>query len=232
MTPQQLDDIIEWDVPNWSQAIKFWEPVVNELQPDAKILAIGERNGGLSLWLTLRGFQVVCTDRILPLTEAINLHQKYSVQGKITYRELDIVNASETEQYDLVILKSVFGGLKKEYHNTASRTAEARHLAIHNIYNLLKPGGYLLTADNMRGSWLMLLFRRIAGKNKGWHYFTHSEFRGLFKSFSFVSQHSFGLFPTLFSSKSLNRLIFSFNKFFSGILPASFSYITFTIARK
>lgn len=227
-----LKDIIDWDVDNWSQALPFWEPVIDKQQPGAKILAIGERGGGLSLWLALKGFHVICTDRKLPLPQAESLHEKYGVEDKITYRELDIVHADIQGQFDIVILKSVIGGLKGEYGSTASRNEDTRHQAVQNIYKLLKPGGYLLTADNMHGSWLMQWPRKLQNKNNSWHYFTPQEIARLLNSFSSVSTRYFGVFPTRFFSPVLNRIFFFFNKLFTGWLPVGTYYIGFTKARK
>ena len=44
-----LADIIQWDVKNWSKALDFWE---NHYSAKAgmKVLALGEREGGLSFY--------------------------------------------------------------------------------------------------------------------------------------------------------------------------------------
>lgn len=225
-------DIIEWDVPNWAEALSFWQPVIDKLPKDSKILAIGERGGGLSLWLALQGFHVVCSDRTLPLSQAMTLHQKYKVSDKITYRGLDIFHIDEAEVYDLVLMKSVIGGLKLQYHDAASRNAAAQHQAIYNIHALLKPGGYLLTADNLEGSFAMRYLRARLQKNKGWHYFTPAGMELLFAPFSDVSIRYFGVFPTKFAVAACNSLFFFFNKYLLNCLPASSKYIAFTIARK
>ena len=44
-----LKDIIEWDIKNWSKALYFWKRYLPK-QKEVQALAIGERNGGLSLW--------------------------------------------------------------------------------------------------------------------------------------------------------------------------------------
>ena len=225
-------DIIEWDVPNWAEALAFWQPVIDKLPKDSKILAIGERGGGLSLWLALQGFHVVCSDRKLSLSQTMMLHQKYKVSDKITYRELDIFNIDEAEAYDLVLMKSVIGGLKLQYHDAASRNAAAQQQAIQNIHTLLKPGGYLLTADNLEGAFLMRYLRTRLHKNKGWYYFTAGQLRLLFSNFSEVSTCYFAVFPTKFAVTAFNSLFFAFNKYLLNRLPASSKYIAFTIARK
>ena len=225
-------DIIEWDVPNWAEALAFWQPVIDKLPKDSKILAIGERGGGLSLWLALQGFHVVCSDRKLPLQQAMMLHQKYKVSDKITYRELDIFHIDEAEVYDLVLMKSVIGGLKLHYHDAASRNAAAQQQAIQKIHALLKPGGYLLTADNLEGAFPIRYLRTRLHKNKAWHYFTSAQLQSLFTCFQEVSVRYFGVFPTKFAVTAFNSLFFAFNKYLLNRLPASSKYIAFTIARK
>lgn len=125
---------------NWSNTLKVWQPIIDKLPQNAKILAVGERNGGLSLWLTTLGYKVECTDRIEPSPQAIALHKAYNVQDNISYKVIDIVHdVLPSEQYDLVIMKSVFGGLKEEYQNSITRTSEVRQKALENIHKSLKP---------------------------------------------------------------------------------------------
>jgi len=228
-----LKDIIEWDVLNWAEALKVWQPVIDTLPPDSKILAIGERNGGLSLWLALQGFRVICTDRTGPTEEAKKMHQDYGVQELIEYRSFDIFNPDIPENaIDLVIMKSVLGGLKSNYQDKSSRNDDARKLAIQNIYNLLKPGGYLLTADNMQGGFLIQWLRNGHNKQAGWHYFSLAEMNALMASLSSSSTHVFGILPASFSNQPLNALSHFANKYLLQWLPATNKYIGITVARK
>jgi SAM-dependent methyltransferase len=129
-------------------------------------------------------------------------------------------------------MKSVIGGLKLQYRDAASRNAAAQQQAIQNMHALLKPGGYLLTADNLEGAFLMRYLRARLHKNKGWHYFTSAQLQSLFTSFQEVSTRYFGVFPTKFALTAFNYLSFFFNKYLLNRLPASSKYIAFTIARK
>lgn len=46
-----IEEIIEWDVNNWSKTLIFWaKQFPPNLNSDSKILLLGERNGGLTLW--------------------------------------------------------------------------------------------------------------------------------------------------------------------------------------
>lgn len=228
-----IKDIIEWDVPNWSSILDTWYPIVSKLSPDAKILAVGERNGGLSLWLALAGYKVDCTDRVEPTEIAKTLHKKYNVSDRVTYKTIDVVNDNLPEQaYDLVISKSVFGGLKENYADSSSRTNIARQKAVNNIYKAIKPGGYLLSADNTRGSYLLNFLRKKNNKDKNWHFFTPKEIELIFSSFQSIQISYFGVIPTLFSNRSFNRVIYFLNKYILAFMPANTRYIAITSARK
>ena len=119
-----VQDIIEWDVRNWAQLLHYWQPVLEQLPRDSRVLAIGERNGGLSLWLALMGFHVTCTDITDVAASARPLHEKYGVQNLIEYRQLDIVNDEwQEEQFDIIIGKSVIGGVKPTRGRSSCRSA-------------------------------------------------------------------------------------------------------------
>ena len=48
---------IGWDVRNWSRALAFWQRHLDDSHP-RRALALGERGGGLSLWLASQGIEV------------------------------------------------------------------------------------------------------------------------------------------------------------------------------
>ena len=46
-----LADIIGWDVGNWSKCLSHWQPWLGSVRNEnSKIVVLGERNGGISLW--------------------------------------------------------------------------------------------------------------------------------------------------------------------------------------
>ncbi len=228
-----IKDIIEWDVPNWSRLMDLWQPLIETLPKTARVLAIGERNGGMALWLALLGFTVECSDRMENFDVAKALHRRYGVIDRITYKALDIVHtATPANTYDLIIAKSVIGGLKANPADPATRNFDVQCKAVHNIHTLLAPGGYFLSAENLTGSFITGILRRVAGKNKGWRYLNVAELSPLFKDFSEVKVQGFGILPTGTSSHALNRLHFLLNRTVFNILPTSSKYIGFTTARK
>lgn len=228
-----VQDIIEWDVLNWSRLMRYWQPVLEQLPRDAKVLAIGERNGGISLWLALMGFHVTCTDITDVALSAGALHKKYNLTGLIDYRRLDIVNdAWQPEQFDVIIGKSVIGGVKPTRDRSSSRNFEALEQAMHNIHRLLKPGGYFFSAENLEGSVFNRIARRRLKGGKGWYYLSLKELDKLFTPFRLAQTKTFGILPTFFSSKAVNLFMYFINRCLQPVLPESSKYIAFTIAKK
>jgi len=207
--------------------------VLDTLPCDSKVFAIGERNGGISLWLALQGFHVVCTDRQGPTQQARDLHKQYGVDDKITYREFDLVNTQDFDTtYDVIIMKSVLGGLKEQYDNAASRTDAIRQKAIDNAYKLLNRNGILFTADNMQGNFFIRFIKWLKSKQFGWHYLTVNELHDLCKQFSSVSVQGFGIIPSNFPVSVLNKAAYIINSSLRQLLPTNSGYIAFTMARK
>lgn len=228
-----IKDIIEWDILNWSQVIKEWAPIIEQLPQNSRVLTIGERDGGLSLWMALLGFEVTCTDRVGPTEGAGKLHEKYGVKDKVTYKELDIVNCYwEPEQYDVILIKSVIGGVMAVYGDKTTRNFEIQKKAVANMCHLLKPGGLLLSVENMKGNILLHLMRKVNGKANSWRHFTWQEIKELYSPFDKVKTKTFGVLPTLFSSKVINKVNFFLNKYLLDILPPHTKYVAITTAKK
>ncbi len=228
-----VQDIIEWDVPNWSQLITYWQPALEQLPRDSKILAIGERNGGLSLWLALMGFHVVCTDIDDISERAQQLHLKYNVADKVEYKIFDIVNDQwQPGEFDIIIAKSVIGGLKSERSDAATRSFSVQQKAVDNIYQLLKPGGLFFSAENMLGNIMTRLMRKAGKRSSGWRYLAYNELQQLFSRYTLVQTKTFGILPTFFSLLVYNRTAYFINKYILQFLPAGTKYIAFTIAQK
>lgn len=228
-----VQDIIEWDVLNWSQLIEYWQPIIETLPANSRVLAIGERNGGLSLWLALQGFDVVCTDIKETTDKAKALHKQYNVAHKIQYKTFDVINDTlEAEQYDVVIAKSVIGGLKTVRTDAATRSFDTQQKAVDHIHRLLKPGGYFFSAENLQGGFITRTIRSLTNKNNGWRHLSIHEIKTLFRAFTLVETKTFGILPTFFSGGIRNRCMFFINKNLLSFMPASSKYIAFTIAQK
>ena len=82
-----IEDVVEWDVVNWSKAIGFWTKKVDVKSSNYTCLELGGRRGGLSLWLGKQGNNVVCSDLESPEAIASVLHKKYACTEKNSVRE-------------------------------------------------------------------------------------------------------------------------------------------------
>ena len=152
---------IVWDVRNWSRALSFWEPNLAGSMPRSA-LAIGERGGGLSLWLAMRGIHVVCTDLGVSLEPAMALHRRYGVSDLVTYADLDVTSMSYPDgSFDIIVFKSVLGALA---------TKERQVRAMREIHRVLRPGGTLLFAENLVGSRLHTWLRSRFVPWDSWRY--------------------------------------------------------------
>ena len=62
MPTQLIDDIIGWDIASWSEFLPFCEKFLDSDPIGKQALEVGARGGGLSLYLALKGYEVVCSD--------------------------------------------------------------------------------------------------------------------------------------------------------------------------
>lgn len=208
-----LKDIFQWEVRSWSRALAIWTKHLPQHRP-ATALGIGEREGGLSLWLAALGIEVTCTDlRPFP-TETKALHEQYGVQDRIRYQQADatalpIADAS----YDIVFFKSVIGALG---------TKEAQAKAIAEMHRVLRPGGVLLFAENLHGTALHgWLRKRYVSWSSYWRYLDYAADRDLFKRFANVHDGTTGLFANLGRSEGQRDLLARVDEVLAPLVPRS-----------
>lgn len=230
-----LKDIIEWDVRNWSRCLDFWGPIVHTIAPaSARVLTIGERNGGISLWFALQGYQVICSDRGGPTQQARGLHQKHRVADLITYADVNVFSIPyENCSFDIVACKSVIGGLKLVYKDATTRTLDNQSRAVAEIHRVIKPGGAFLGAENLRGTMLHRLFRsKVKHGRVGWRHLSAKEITQLFDAFELVEQRPYGFLGSRFTTFGLDRLTAAIDSCVCPFLPAQWQYISFIRAKK
>lgn len=175
----------------------------------------------------LIGFQVQCTDLTDPKESAGPLHQRYGVENRIVYRALDALELDEEEAYDVICFKSVLGGVG--HHDNY----KAQQKMIENIHRALKPGGYLLFAENTTASPLhRFLRRRFSSWASYWRYVTLDEVDELCRPFSQVWRKSFGFLGTLGRSEGQRIFLGSIDRLFDCFLPAGAKYCVSVVARK
>ena len=208
-----LKDIFQWEVRSWSRALTMWSKHLPQHRP-ATAFGIGEREGGLSLWLAALGLEVTCTDlRPFP-AETKALHQRYGVQDRIRYQQADatalpIVDAS----YDIVFFKSVIGALG---------TKEAQAKAIAEMHRVLRPGGVLLFAENLHGTALHgWLRKRYVSWSSYWRYLDCTEDRDLFNPFATLHDATTALFANLGRSEGQRDLLAQADGVLAPLVPRS-----------
>lgn len=225
-----MADIVEWDCINWARAIKYWDDSLLGDFGDMhskKVLDIGGRNGGLSLYWALRGADVECTDlNFEALERAQSLHKKYNIEGRIKYSTLDIKELTVEDKYDVVTFKSVMGAVG-ENNNYANQEKMMR-----NCYRALKPGGFLCFVENLTGSGMhMWLRKKYRPWGKSWRYVTIDELKSLLADFSDIDMNSFGFLGILGREKCFD-ICSRLDSMFDPLLSVSNKYIASCVAKK
>lgn len=223
-----ITEIFEWDVTSWSWALPFWESHLGSDLRGRTALEIGSRGGGLSLWLALRGASVVCSDVELPGPAARDRHRQYGVGDRIEYTVLDAAHLEAVDQYDVIAFKSVLGAVGR--HDNRERQREAI-LAMHRA---LKPGGWLVFAENLVGSPLHAALRRaFVPWGDSWRYVTLGELRQFLHPFTTLDLKAWGFLAALGRTERQRRHLSSLDiALFNRIVPAPWRYIAMAAARK
>lgn len=189
MEQPTLREIFQWEVRTWSRALPLWESSLPARRP-LRALGVGEREGGLSLWLASRGVDVVCSDLHEFPEETKALHSRYGLEASITYAQADATRLPyDGQTFDLVFFKSMLGALG---------TKEQQRTALAEMHRVLKPGGLLFFAENLRGTLIhRWLRKRFVRWSSYWRYLDTIHDRDLFKDFTTVELRTTGLFANL-----------------------------------
>lgn len=219
-----IKDFFQWDVNNWSKALPVWEKNVDWSNCKAA-LAIGERDGGLSLWLAKKGINVTCTDLNGPSDAAKKMHQAYGVGHLITYANANAMELNYSEaSFDLVVFKSVIGALS---------TSENQQKAINEMYSVLKPGGFLIFAENTSASSLHKFARNKFIKwSSYWRYLEIPKDLSFFESFKLVDKKMTGFFAAFGRSEAQRKFLSYIDWFFNPIIPDKWKYILIGVYQK
>jgi SAM-dependent methyltransferase len=223
-----LSDIVGWDVRTWSSAVRYWD---SEIAPAGEVLScleVGAGPGGPSLLLALKGHSVVCSDQSGTELHASPLHERYGVTDRVTYRDIDVTAIPLSTGFDIVIFKSVLGGV-----GTLGRAAQEQ--AVSEILRVLKPGGRLFFAENLRGTFVHRIARAIAYRIRGtsWAYPTLADVESLLAGFSHRDLTTTGVVAMFGVTEGQRRALAGLDKrFFNRITPASCRYVVYGVAVK
>lgn len=218
-------DIIGWDVRTWSKAVDYWNDVLPPGGPVLRCLEIGAGPGGPSLWLALRGHDVTCSNFENTRGQAGPLHERYGVDT-IRYEDIDANAIGYESEFDLIVFKSVLGG-------AGSSAAQQRDI-LAGIQRALKPGGRLLFAENLRGTWLHRLARSIAYRFRGtsWRYPTRRELDSMLSVFDGHELRTTGVLALFGTTEGQRRALAAADEAVFNRLPAGWRYVAFGSATK
>jgi SAM-dependent methyltransferase len=231
-----IEEIIGWDIPNWSTALDYW--ITHTQQPIKSIqaLEIGTADGGISLWAALQGMNVLCTDLDSVSDKAVQKHHRHGLADRIKYAAVDAMNIPYTAKFDVVLFKSVLGGVGGI---GGVMTKENQVKTIQEIYRSLKPGGELWFAENLVASPLHQFFRNQFRRNKykawgmDWRYITIPEMHEFLADFSDISYTTTGLMGCFGRTPWQWSLLGNLDQAIAArMVPESWRYITIGVARK
>ncbi|MCB1095322.1 MAG: class I SAM-dependent methyltransferase [Verrucomicrobiae bacterium] len=227
---EDLKDVVEWDVATWSRAVRYWGETVSALSsPPQTGLELGARNGGVSCYFASKfGCRMACTD-VETSPAATELHQRHGVSELISYREVDACSIPwEDCSFDFVVFKSILGvvGARGQRERQAEAMAE--------IHRVLRPGGRLLFAENLRASRLHQTARHwFVPWGKSWTYVTLEELRELLGVFKSVDLRSTG-FSSAFVPKPefLRTICAAMDDSLLRCVPKNWNYVGYGHAIK
>jgi SAM-dependent methyltransferase len=222
---QTRKDIINWDVINWSKALDYWEKNIFLENRKYECLELGAGLGGLSLWLALNRNNVICSDINGPTQATRQIHAKYSCSTNIKYAAIDATNIPYQNHFDLITFKSILGEMQSDKHDCYKETA------MNEIYKALKPGGMLLFAENLHGSFLHRAWRGKFG-TKDWNYLRINEMPNILSKYKSVQYTSVGFLGCFGRSENQRNVLGMIDSLFDPILPDRYKYIVVGTAVK
>ena len=225
--PEMIMDIIGWDVMNWTAALDYWGKILTK-NTGGKALEIGAGPGGISLFIAKCGLDVLCSDLDNPKERVSALHDKYEHKNTISYEAINALEIPYENHFDVVVFKSVIGGVARGGQD------ERRNLVMEQICKCLKPGGYLLFAENLISSPLHQFFRKhFVQWGSEWNYGTEQNMKDAMSKFVELNYRTTGFLGAFGRTEFQRRLLSSADKvLLNKIVPKSWHYIMYGSARK
>jgi len=168
----------------------------------------------------------LCTD-IEKIEPAQRIQTGREITGSIRYGQLDALDMPYKEEFDIILFKSVLGGIGRNNH------PEKQREALQQIYHALKPGGELFFAENLAASPIHRYFRKKFVRWGGeWRYVTIPEMLEYLSPFSDVQYTTAGFTAAFGRMELVRKLLGYVDMATDRIVPPSWRYIMIGIARK
>jgi 2-polyprenyl-3-methyl-5-hydroxy-6-metoxy-1,4-benzoquinol methylase len=227
MSKSLLADVIQWDVRNWSEALRYWERNVDWNRVE-NCLELGAKEGGLSLWMALKGKSVVCSDVDDTQARARARHAKYDLENPIEYAVIDAADIPFENHFDIIAFKSMLGAIGAGGHK------ERQQAAIDQMHKALKPGGKLLFAENMAASPLHRMVRKkFVSWVDCWRYVTAEEMKQFLHRFARSRVCTTGVLGTFGRTERQRNILAVFDQtLLNPLTPREWHYLVFGVAEK
>lgn len=227
MTNKIINDIIQWDIRSWSKAIKYWEENIDWSKVQNG-LELGGREGGLTLWLGLKGKSIICSDLKNVKETAAPLHLKHNISSLVKYEDIDATNIPYEDHFDIIVFKSIIGGIG------SNDNYEKQQQVFKEIYKALKPGGKLLFAENLIASPLHQRLRKtFINWENYWRYLSIKEMKECLSIFSSYELKTTGVLGTFGRNEAQRNILSTFDSaVLNKLSPDKWKYIAYGIAEK
>jgi len=155
-------------------------------------------------------------------------HAAHGVRHLIQYSRIDATDIPYTDEFDIVVFKSILGGIGR-HHGKGSQAK-----AIKEMYKALKPNGELLFAENLSASWLhRTLRRKFVQWGSAWRYVSVAEMQELLSPFSEMKYRTLGVTGALGRGEIQRRMLGLLDQaILNYVVPESWRYIIIGVARK
>ncbi len=223
MSSISVAQALEWDTSSWARCLSFWQQQSRRGLGGARVMEVGARNGGLSLWASHQGArEVFCTDLHGPTDDALEVLGGAGCE--VRTGRFDLLDPTPVGTFDIVIVKSVLGGVGKSADHADQRRAIA------TLAGLLEADGEVWVAENVAASRLHRLGRRV-NDWQHWSYLERNELEQLFeRQFGQCSFLSSGLVATFGRTEGQRRLLARLDRVGEGFVPSDWRYLLSGVA--
>jgi SAM-dependent methyltransferase len=171
---------------------------------------------------------VICSNDLTAADRASAMHRKHGVTANVTYQNIDATSIPYENRFDIIVFKSVLGGIHAEGF-------ASQQLAMAQIHKALKPGGRLLFAENLVGTPLHAAARALAYRRRGitWRFLTLAEIELLLQPFAAHEWHTTGVSAMFGLYEAQRDLLARFDTWvLNMVTPPRWRYVVYGTATR